>query len=398
MNAIRLAVNGRPVSEMVEARTHLADFLRDKLNLTGTHLRCEQGVCGACTVLIDGHPARACITFAALCPDAEITTIEGLEDDPVTVALRQAFSREHGLQCGFCTPGMLMTARDIVLRLPQADESQVRTELSGNLCRCTGYVGIVRAICRVLEERRGEADRAGVPQRHGVGPVGSRPGGGFTTTDAGAAVAAPSRDVRASDAEHARLGLGSRQPNLEMHKQAKIARPPAEVWSALADLERVVGCLPGARLTSEPVDGRFEGQLAVKLGPMSARFSGRGQVERDEANWRGTLIGSGQDRESRSQTAGEVEYRLTQDDGGTATRIDIDVKAILSGPLARFGRSGIVDDLASRVIDAFATNLEHMLAGSNDRQPAQAALSATALLWSVVRARLTAVMRRITRR
>ena len=145
MKAVGLTVNGFPVIETVEPRTHLADLLRERLGLTGTHLRCEQGACGACTLLIDGQPVRSCITYAVLCEGAQITTIEGLEDDPVMTALRQAFTAEHGLQCGFCTPGMLITARDIVTRLPAADERRVRLELSGNLCRCTGYVGIVRA-------------------------------------------------------------------------------------------------------------------------------------------------------------------------------------------------------------------------------------------------------------
>jgi aerobic carbon-monoxide dehydrogenase small subunit len=119
MKPIRLTVNGRQVVETVEARTHLADFLREKMNLTGTHLRCEQGVCGACTLLIDGQPARSCITYAVMCDGAVITTIEGLDDDPVMAALRRAFSEEHGLQCGFCTPAMLVTARDIIARVPK---------------------------------------------------------------------------------------------------------------------------------------------------------------------------------------------------------------------------------------------------------------------------------------
>ncbi len=176
MRTIRLTVNGRTVAETVEERMHLADFLREKLNLTGTHLRCEQGVCGACTLLIDGQPARACITYAALCEGAEITTIEGLDADPATAALRKAFSQEHGLQCGFCTPGMLVTARDILLRLPDADERRVRLELSGNLCRCTGYVGIVRAILRALEERRAGAAAPLIPDMAPLGPVGARRG------------------------------------------------------------------------------------------------------------------------------------------------------------------------------------------------------------------------------
>ena len=154
MKTINLNVNGKQVSATVEPRLNLADFLRDGRMLTGTHVGCEHGVCGACTVEIDGAPARSCIAFAAACDGATVRTIEGLDADPVMVQLREAFSAEHALQCGYCTPGMMVTARDIVMRLPHADEARVRKELSGNLCRCTGYVGIVRAIQRVLAQRK----------------------------------------------------------------------------------------------------------------------------------------------------------------------------------------------------------------------------------------------------
>jgi carbon-monoxide dehydrogenase small subunit len=151
---ITLTVNGEAVEADVAPRQHLADFLRENLHLTGTHLGCEHGVCGACTVTIDGAPARSCITLAVACDGAEIRTVESFDDDPAMAQLRAAFTAEHALQCGFCTPGMLATARDIVTRLPAADEARIRRELSGNLCRCTGYVGIVKAIARVLAERR----------------------------------------------------------------------------------------------------------------------------------------------------------------------------------------------------------------------------------------------------
>ena len=151
---VALSVNGRRVEAEVEPRTSLADFLREREGLTGTNLGCEHGVCGACTLEIDGAPARSCIAYAAACDGATVRTIEGFEDDPVMAELRAAFTAEHALQCGYCTPGMLVTARDIVLRLPDADEARIRLELSGNLCRCTGYVGIVRAIQRVLVARR----------------------------------------------------------------------------------------------------------------------------------------------------------------------------------------------------------------------------------------------------
>jgi carbon-monoxide dehydrogenase small subunit len=151
---ISLTVNGRAATAEVEPRMQLADFLRDHLLLTGTHVGCEHGVCGACTIELDGAPARSCIAYAAACDGARVRTIEGFDDDAVMAELREAFSVEHALQCGYCTAGMLVTARDIVLRLPEADEARIRKELAGNLCRCTGYVGIVRAIARVLDSRR----------------------------------------------------------------------------------------------------------------------------------------------------------------------------------------------------------------------------------------------------
>ena len=158
MNPVSLDINGRRVTHEVAARTHLGDFLRDTVRLTGTHLGCEHGVCGACTVLLDGVPVRSCITFAAACEGRQVTTVEGYDADPIMQRLRAAFTRHHALQCGFCTPGMLATARDIVLRLPQADEPRVRLELSGNLCRCTGYMGIVAAILDVLDQLQREPD------------------------------------------------------------------------------------------------------------------------------------------------------------------------------------------------------------------------------------------------
>ncbi len=157
MRTVTLTVNGEDVTATVESRTSLADFLREERRLTGTHLGCEHGVCGACTINIDGVPARSCIAYAATLDGADVRTIEGFDVDDVMEDLRQAFTENHGLQCGYCTPGMLITCRDIVTRLPDADEKRVRLELSGNLCRCTGYVGIVRAVLAVLDKRRGAA-------------------------------------------------------------------------------------------------------------------------------------------------------------------------------------------------------------------------------------------------
>ncbi len=151
---LEINVNGRTLRTPVAPRTHLADFLREQCHLTGTNLGCEQGVCGACTLMIDGAPMRSCIVPAVSCAGSAVRTIEDFDEDAWMVELRAAFTAEHALQCGFCTPGMLATARDIVTRLPGADDARIRLELAGNLCRCTGYAGVVRAIRRVLDTHR----------------------------------------------------------------------------------------------------------------------------------------------------------------------------------------------------------------------------------------------------
>jgi aerobic carbon-monoxide dehydrogenase small subunit len=146
VTAIRLEVNGAAVADDVPPRLSLADFLRERRNLTGTHLGCEHGVCGACTVLVDGEPARACLMLAVACDERAVRTIEGFADDTVMRALRDSFHRHHGLQCGFCTPAMLITARDLIRRGQAGSESEIRAGLAGNICRCTGYTNIVAAI------------------------------------------------------------------------------------------------------------------------------------------------------------------------------------------------------------------------------------------------------------
>ena len=145
MSRIAMTVNGRPVEAEAEDRMTLGEFLRETLDLTGTHLACEHGVCGACTVLLDEEPVRSCITLAAAVTGRQVRTIEGFDDDPAMRVIRECFSEAHGLQCGYCTPGMLITVRDLLRRGRAADAAQIRVELAGNLCRCTGYAGIVKA-------------------------------------------------------------------------------------------------------------------------------------------------------------------------------------------------------------------------------------------------------------
>jgi aerobic carbon-monoxide dehydrogenase small subunit len=147
---IIVTVNGVAYQRAVEPRLLLSDFLRHTLGLTGTHVGCEHGVCGACTVLIDGDSARACLMFAVQADGCRIETVEGLGKIGQLNALQESFHTHHALQCGFCTPGMLMTATDLIKKYPLATDDEIREGLSGNLCRCTGYEHIVRAIRAVI--------------------------------------------------------------------------------------------------------------------------------------------------------------------------------------------------------------------------------------------------------
>jgi aerobic-type carbon monoxide dehydrogenase small subunit (CoxS/CutS family) len=147
---VAFAVNGAPAEVEVEPRMSFADCLRHRLGLTGTHLGCEHGVCGACTVIVDGDAVRSCLMLAVQAEGAEILTIEGLSDDAALSPLQTAFRKHHALQCGFCTPGMITTAHALLSAEPECDEARIREVLSGNLCRCTGYIPIIAA---VLEAR-----------------------------------------------------------------------------------------------------------------------------------------------------------------------------------------------------------------------------------------------------
>ena len=151
---ITLTVNGTKTTRRVAARTHLTDFLRDELGLTGSHIGCEHGVCGACTVRVDGQIVRGCLTLAAACDGKVVDTVEGLSDSGELAQLQSAFHERNALQCGYCTPGMLVACLDLVKSQPDATREQIREHLSGNYCRCTGYHAIVDAVEAVLIARK----------------------------------------------------------------------------------------------------------------------------------------------------------------------------------------------------------------------------------------------------
>ncbi len=152
--SIELTVNGESYHRQVEPRRLLSDFLRDDLDLRGTHVGCEHGICGACTVLVNGETARSCLMFAVQANGAQITTVEGLAQNGELHPIQQGFWENHGLQCGFCTPGFLLSAYELLERNPDPTEQEVRMGLSGNMCRCTGYQGIIKSVLAAAEKMR----------------------------------------------------------------------------------------------------------------------------------------------------------------------------------------------------------------------------------------------------
>jgi aerobic carbon-monoxide dehydrogenase small subunit len=155
--SIKVKVNGLEYERQVEPRKHLADFLRDELELIGTHVGCEHGICGSCTVLMNGEPVRSCLIFAVQADGAEILTIEGLARDGKLHPLQEAFQEHHGLQCGFCTPGMLMTTYHLLQQNPDPTEEEVREAVSGVLCRCTGYKQIIESVMAAAAKMKAQA-------------------------------------------------------------------------------------------------------------------------------------------------------------------------------------------------------------------------------------------------
>ncbi|WP_202682311.1 xanthine dehydrogenase family Fe-S subunit [Skermanella mucosa] len=358
MNAVTLRVNDRTVSAEVEPRTHLADFLREDQLLTGTHVGCEHGVCGACTLMVDGRPVRSCLTFAASCADAEVRTIESFDEDPLMGRLRAAFSRRHALQCGFCTPGMLVTAYDIVRRLPDADEVRIREELAGNLCRCTGYAGIVEAIRDVLAD----------PVPAAVQPI-PRTGPEPRTVASGRTRADP--PVAPDPASRFPDPFGAIEDGVTLGRSIPFDLPPDRLWELVKRIDAVVACLPGAKLAGPPEGDVLDGTFMVAIGPIRATFAGKAAVGFDEAARSGTVRGRGGDTRSRSSADGAMDFRVVPDGSG-GSRVEVELTYRLKGPLAQFGRPAIVSGVIDRLLSDFAANFSALARG----EPAAAAAPA----------------------
>jgi len=398
MKTLTLTVNGQSIQKTVSDRTHLGDFLRDVVQLTGTHLGCEHGVCGACTVLLDGEPVRACITYAVACEGRAITTIEGYESDPVMSRLRAAFQAHHALQCGYCTPGMLATARDIILRLPQADEQRVRIELAGNLCRCTGYMGIVSAILAVLKDLHDHPDpqvqalRLAMANGRAEPSVASALAQGFKSFEVKRQFGQITESTEQAPLSPVIIGSVSDAQSRVPQAQQKGTKVLASfdvpfgvdtVWSFMSDLKAVASCLPGAQIEGETPE-QVAGNIAIKFGPMSATFKGSATIVRDVTQRVAVLKGTGQDSVSQSRATGDVRYQL-EALSASGTRVAVELLYTLQGPLAQFSRSGLVQEFVRRMVADFGKNVTQRLARPADTAPGQAkAINPVGVLLSMV--------------
>ena len=321
--------------------------------------------------------------------------------------LRPAFSKHHGLQCGFCTPGMLATARDIVLRFPDADEAKVRVELSGNLCRCTGYKGIVGAILDVLGQCK---DPMAHPRIHALRDAARKgvqlwpdrarwPGEQSTSAFVTFAPEDMGQTSTHADDDGAGAMTAPQGVNLQVEGDTVVEGgftvnyAPDQVWAFMADLPAVAGCLPGAVLTEHEKQGdggeRVKGHVAIKFGPMSAAFNGSAKLVRDEAQRVAVHKGAGTDSLSQSRATGNIAYVVLPLDSGR-TRVKVNLGFSLQGPLAQFSRSGLVKDFVGRLILEFGKNVNLRMdpKRSADEPLPQAKLNAFALAWSVLIGRI----------
>lgn len=360
---VRLTVNGQRVEGAPEPRTHLADFLRERLQLTGTHLGCEHGVCGACTVLIDGVPARSCIAFAAACDGADVRTIEGFADDALMNALRVAFTRRHALQCGYCTPGMLVSAWDIACRLPNADESRIRGELAGNLCRCTGYQGIVEAVAEVLSDSaRPEPGPHATRRAPPVAARLERPASGPGETAPVSPRFGPGARTGGRPSVRVLPGSDGAADAAAISWRTEVSASPETLWATLRDVPRMVAALPGAELAGPPEERPLRLRLVAAIGPMRASFSGEADVTFDDDIRSGRIEGRAHDPASRSSSEGRVRFQVTGTPAGGA-ELDLAIRYRIRGPLAQFSRGPVVDAVIERLLARFAENLAAAAAG-----------------------------------
>ncbi|MET0997883.1 MAG: 2Fe-2S iron-sulfur cluster-binding protein [Marmoricola sp.] len=384
--AVTMTVNGSEVTVSLPARVTLSDALRDHLGLTGTHVGCEHGICGMCTVLVDGEAARACLLFAVQLDGAEITTVEGLGRQDDLHPLQESFGKHHGLQCGFCTPGFLMSSYDLLTHEPDVQREDLAGELSGVLCRCTGYRNIIDAVDEVAE-----AHRDGLPGPGNCGKralVGRTPAG----TSGSGAVAAETAVVEETSGHPDEIALPAGEPTIHIDVISQLSSSPEEVARVFRDVRLLARCLPGAELTDELGDDWYRGRARIALGPVRLAFNGIAQVL-EQSDERLRMNAQGKDTGGGGAQAGIVMVATPDGDGGTSLQATADV--FLTGRIAGFGRS-LAGDVSRRMFADFARALDQAAAGEEPDVSARPP-GAFTLLWSTLIERVRQRVRRSSR-
>ena len=389
----RLTVNGTPAELTLPARVTLADALRDRLGLTGTHVGCEHGVCGMCTVLVDGAAVRSCLMLACQADGADITTVEGLGTPAELHPLQESFGRHHALQCGFCTPAFLLSAYDLLKHDPQVRAAELPGELSGVICRCTGYRNIVAAVADVADGYRPAADgvpRLPPPLNRAPAPL---PGRGTTprssgrnAADSGAGPSSGQGADRIAGGHPDRIALSSGDPTAVVDLVRQIPVPAEAVTRVLADARLLASCLPGAELTADLGDDWYQGRARVTLGPVRLSFAGIAHVaERDERRVR--VLAEGGDPAS-GQAQADITLTVAGD-GPHATALAAAARLYLTGRIASFGRS-LSGDVAAQMFAEFAVAIERAATGQAPAAPRPA--GALRLMAAILARRLRAVL------
>ena len=347
---VSFTVNGKSATVHVSPRVTLSDVLRDHLGLTGTHVGCEHGVCGMCTVNIDGEAARACLVLACQVDGSEILTVEGLGTPDELHPLQKSFSEHHGLQCGFCTPGMLMSAYDMLKNEDVSSKEDIAKEMSGVLCRCTGYRNIIDSIADVAEKY---PDGPPVPQNIESEPLINRSGGADGTpripVSAGSEV--KSRDV---------IILPNSEPTMDFTIESQMTSNKQDIWPITEDTETLAACLPGAELIEDFGNDKYVGRMQVALGPIRLKFIGDVHViERDEDKGVVRALVEAADQSSGSVQA-EVTLSLTPSEAGT--KIHANARVYLTGRIAQFGRS-LAEDASRDLFERFTQRLDSVAQG-----------------------------------
>ncbi|MGC5628169.1 2Fe-2S iron-sulfur cluster-binding protein [Georgenia sp. Z1344] len=380
---VSFTVNGRPATVDVAPRVTLSDALRDHLGLTGTHIGCEHGVCGMCTVVVDGDAARACLLLACQLEGAEIMTVEGLGKPDDLHPLQESFGKHHALQCGFCTPGQLMSAYDLLDHEPGIDREELPEKMSGVLCRCTGYRNIMDAVAEVAEEHPD-----GVPAPRNCASAALLP-----RDNGGGRASAAAEHAEDEDTGPVEIRMPQTEPTVAIEVDEQVRATPDELWAVMADTDRLARCLPGAELVADLGDDRYKGRIRVALGPVKLAFVGDIHVaERDETDRRIVALAQAEDAGGGNVQA-EVLLSVSPDGEGSAVHAEADLH--MTGRIAQFGRS-LAGDVSREMFGQFTRALDATARG--EEPVTTAPPSAIAMVTQLTAARLRGVVNRITRR